>query len=417
MQELLFAENDKSYQKHLEAKKNEPRAEIHSFHRYFGKFIPAIPSFAIETFTAPGDTILDTFCGSGTSIVEAKIHNRNAIGIDINPISCLLTRVKTTYIPEQEILDELPRIITKANNGRNRLDLIEPYCVNIDHWFHPKSKQDLLALKDAILSIQEPGLRDFYIGVFSAFMRNVSNCDPRHVFPGYSKRLRQLDAEGKRVIDVFSSFERAIKKRAKQVSGIPQNKSVIKLYNCSAKELPIASESVKLTVINPPYISSIRYLETMKIEMGWLGMIKSQSDYLELDKKLFGTERFYKKDLERFECCDISKLKQQVSALRKSNPKMAKVVSEYFINMKQSFSEIVRVLRKDGTLVIKISDSKVRTELIPTHEYFITILTELGMTLIDKFKDNFDNNSRSLLIARNSYSDIMLFDWILIFKK
>lgn len=417
MQELLSAENDKSYQERLEAKKTEPRAEVHSFHRYFGKFIPAIPSFAIETFTSPGDTVLDTFCGSGTSIVEAKFHNRNAIGIDINPISCLLTRIKTTYIPEQEILDELPRVVAKINSNRNKSDLVEPYCVNIDHWFCPRVKQDLLVLKDAILGIHEPQLRDFYIGVFSAFMRNVSNCDPRHVFPGYSKRLRQLDAEGKRVINVFSSFERAVKKRAKQVSNIPQNSSVIKLYNCSAKEIPVPDESMKLVVINPPYISSIRYLETMKIEMGWLGMVKSQDEYLELDKKLFGTERFYKKDLERFECCDIPKLKQQVNTLRESYPKMAKVVSEYFINMKQSFSEIVRVLKRDGTLVIKISDSRVRTELILTHEYFIAMLTSLGMTLVDKFQDNFDNNSRSLLTTRNSYSDIMLSDWILIFKK
>lgn len=37
----------------------------------------------IRSFTKPGDTVLDPFCGSGTTLKVANAHGRNAIGIDI----------------------------------------------------------------------------------------------------------------------------------------------------------------------------------------------------------------------------------------------------------------------------------------------------------------------------------------------
>lgn len=401
----------------LEREKEKKRTLVHSFHRYFGKFIPAIPSAAIECYTKPGDTILDTFVGSGTSMVEAKFKNRNAFGIDINPISTLIAKVKTTHLEESDIIVELEKIV--SNFTQKSLDgLEEPYCVNIDHWFWQDVKRDLLKLRACILEVQDQNMKDFFLATFSAFMRSVSNCDPMHVFPGYSKRLRALDAAGKRKINVIKSYQNAVKKRAKEVSKIPKNTAKVKLFNCSACQLPAEISRVKLVVINPPYISSIRYLETLKIEMGWLGLINSQSDYLELDKKTIGTERFYKKDFVKVHTDhQITGLDQQVKNIYSANPKMAKVVSEYFDNMTLVFQEYQRVLEPGGHLVIKISDSKVRTEHIPTHQYFISILENLGFELNEKIRDNFNQNSRSLLTARNSYSGIMNFDWILIFEK
>ncbi|MBR3138353.1 hypothetical protein IKG41_03395 [Candidatus Saccharibacteria bacterium] len=405
------------YKKLLDEEKSNVRNDIHSFHRYFGKFIPAIPAFAIKTFTNEGDTILDTFCGSGTSLVEAKFNNRNAIGFDVNPLAIMASRVKTTPI-DTEVLEKTFKRLLEDIESDGDDDYEDPYCVNIDHWFRPEVKKDLLRIRKHILLIDDQTIRDFYLMVFSAFMRNVSNCDPRHVFPGYSKRLRALDAEGKRQIHVMSSYNNAVKKRIKQIGTIPNNSSTITLYNQSSKVLPKEIGDISLVVINPPYISSIRYLETMKIEMGWLGLINSQKDYIDLDKTLIGTERYYKKDLEQIECSvKIPELQEQISNLKRTNPKMAKVVAEYFNDIQIDFSNYVKVLKSGGHVVIKISDSKVRTEQIPTHEYFIKILEQQGLKFICKFKDDFDPNSRSLLTARNSYSGIMTFDWILIFEK
>ena len=75
--------NEKSiYKQILEKEKENNRADIHSFHRYFGKLIPAIPGAYIKKFTKEGDTIGDLFSGSGTVAVESKLNNRNFIGIE-----------------------------------------------------------------------------------------------------------------------------------------------------------------------------------------------------------------------------------------------------------------------------------------------------------------------------------------------
>ena len=88
--------NDKSkYKKVLDKVKEEKRADIHSFHRYFGKLIPAIPRAYIELFTKKGDTVGDLFSGSGTVAVESKLLERNFVGCEINPLSAFISNVKT----------------------------------------------------------------------------------------------------------------------------------------------------------------------------------------------------------------------------------------------------------------------------------------------------------------------------------
>ena len=46
----------------------------------------------IRLCTDEGDTVLDPFCGSGTTIVAASLMNRTAIGIDVSPEAVELTR-------------------------------------------------------------------------------------------------------------------------------------------------------------------------------------------------------------------------------------------------------------------------------------------------------------------------------------
>ena len=97
----------------------------------------------------------------------------------------------------------------------------KPYIMNRDHWFKEFVQEDLLkiqrnineyfAMTDRIDKSEIDKYRNFYIIVLSAIIKNVSNADTRHVFPGVSKRMRALEAEGKINIDVFASYKRAIK--------------------------------------------------------------------------------------------------------------------------------------------------------------------------------------------------------------
>ena len=61
--------NNSKLSKGLDKEKEIERADIHSFHRYYGKLIPAIPSYFIKEFTKENDIVFDPFSGSGTVAV------------------------------------------------------------------------------------------------------------------------------------------------------------------------------------------------------------------------------------------------------------------------------------------------------------------------------------------------------------
>src|SRR5205823_8637266 len=74
----------------------------HGIHPYPAKFIPQIPNALIQELSSIGDTVADIFCGSGTTLVEALTLKRHALGIDANPLACLISRAKTAVISEEE---------------------------------------------------------------------------------------------------------------------------------------------------------------------------------------------------------------------------------------------------------------------------------------------------------------------------
>lgn len=65
--------------------------------KYRGNWSPYIPRNVILRYSIEGDTVLDQFVGGGTTLVEAKLTKRNALGIDINPTAVELTKNKLNF--------------------------------------------------------------------------------------------------------------------------------------------------------------------------------------------------------------------------------------------------------------------------------------------------------------------------------
>lgn len=65
--------------------------------KYRGNWSPYVPRNIILRYSSEKDLILDPFVGGGTTLVEAKLLNRNCIGIDINPIAIEWSKTKCNF--------------------------------------------------------------------------------------------------------------------------------------------------------------------------------------------------------------------------------------------------------------------------------------------------------------------------------
>ncbi|MDQ3705126.1 MAG: site-specific DNA-methyltransferase [Chloroflexota bacterium] len=88
--------------------KSPSQGLTHTFYRYPARFSPKFVRAAIQELSAPGAVVLDPFMGSGTTLVEALVLGRHAIGSDISPLARFITRAKTTVLTVEECnqLDE-----------------------------------------------------------------------------------------------------------------------------------------------------------------------------------------------------------------------------------------------------------------------------------------------------------------------
>jgi len=84
-------------------KESETTKHVHRLHPYKGKFIPQLveyfldahtDKFKTEAFFRKGDIVLDPFCGSGTTLIQANELGINAVGIDVSAFNALISNVK-----------------------------------------------------------------------------------------------------------------------------------------------------------------------------------------------------------------------------------------------------------------------------------------------------------------------------------
>lgn len=79
------------------------QGHTHVLYKYPARFSPVFARSAIETFSAPGDIVLDPFVGGGTTMVEARLCGRHAVGSDISSLAIFLTRTKAIALSDSDL--------------------------------------------------------------------------------------------------------------------------------------------------------------------------------------------------------------------------------------------------------------------------------------------------------------------------
>lgn len=101
----------------------------HDFYNYPARFSPEFAKAAINSFTNPGDLILDPFMGGATTLVEARLAGRRCIGSDVNELSKFIAKTKTQLLLKKDLVD----ICLWALEIKNKLNLRQP-AIRATEW-------------------------------------------------------------------------------------------------------------------------------------------------------------------------------------------------------------------------------------------------------------------------------------------
>ena len=128
---------------------------VHGLHPYLGKFPPQLAEALIRRHCPDGGLVLDPFCGSGTTLVEAIGLGRDAVGCDISGFNALLAREKTREHDAAQIGAGLEGTLARAELLVAGDDAPAGVPAYLAEWYGEEARRELLAYRRAI----EPGTR------------------------------------------------------------------------------------------------------------------------------------------------------------------------------------------------------------------------------------------------------------------
>lgn len=396
----------------------------HDFHSFPAKFPPQLPRKFILGLTQPGEVVLDPMMGSGTTIVEAFLTRRRAIGFDIDPLAHLIAQVKITPLDVDIVMGMGRRIIAEATrlvqHERKKLgDALEEKWDNqtrkfVNYWFAPETQYELMALLQQIDKIQEQPYKTFFELIFSACIITKSGgvslaFDLAHTRPhrakiAYSSRgqlifgeeidqqvLRRKKFVTKRLRSALTEFERRFYQNARSLAEIDPSLPSPYLDCGDARNLLLDEASVDLIITSPPYASNaIDYMRAHKFSLVWLN---HKIDELNLTRSNCiggdGTSTVEFVSLPDFTANVVSRL----AALDRQK---GKVLHRYYSEMTQVLVEMFRVLKPGKAAILVVGSSVMRGMDIEIQNCLADIGREIGFVVPKTGIRYLDRNRRMM---------------------
>jgi len=346
-------------------------------------------------------TVLDSFAGVGTTLIEAALSGHDVIGFEINPYAALACRTKLTsylinvdelrykvlefkaFFEEKISSDYIPRSVP-PEGFRTRAD-----------FYSPRVLHKVLIVQDFIDTIGVISLQNLFKLVFAATMVSYSNYS-------YEPSLGRRVSSGKAEISDFPVLETFLGKLAiivkditwfqTQLAGRELRTSVVNdtFFNYSNYLEP---QSVDLIITSPPYLNNYHYNRNTRPQLYWLGYAEKPQDLKSLENANFGK---YWQTVREQECLGLdftlpgTDIEERLQQLRLLNPEKkiyggngwANYAASYFNDCHKFAQGIRYCLKPRGKALVVIGNSILQGLTIPTDYYFGKIAESVGLELI-----------------------------------
>lgn len=385
----------------------------HGLHKYPAKFFPELPRWLIKRYSKENSLIIDPFAGSGTTNLESLLLNRNSIGIDVDPFSRFLSKVKVTPLDETELINSqkiLLRYIVDYNSSKVIQSDIPSFPYR-DNWFDKEITLELTYIKKLIESLDiSDDTKDFYNVCFSSIIRSVSNADNNCTRTVIRKKLNKKIYPS----EALKSFAEAIlinvPKMIEFSQICPKNVAAIIPKNMDARNINYQDNSFDLALTSPPYANAVDYPRTHQLEIYWLGL--ATGSLTPLKKKHIGTESVNSNEYKDLREIGIKEADTVISKIYNIDQRRAFIVYKYLDDMKMNLTEIHRVLKYNSRYIIVVGNNRIRGEIFENWKYIMSLAENIGFSVENYFASEIIKHF--IKVPRDERIDT---DWVLILKK
>jgi site-specific DNA-methyltransferase (cytosine-N4-specific) len=315
-------------------------------HPYPARFIPEIPAQALDLLDVKGP-VLDPFCGSGTTLVEARRRGLGSVGVDLNPIACLISRVRTQTWRHEDAkvgLEHSRRLREHALAGGEVAALAER-IPRLEHWFDPWASAALAGAMDYLAEIADPLWHDRVAVAVSSTIVRISRqeSDTRYAaIPTAGDQTRAANEIGQAVVRVCDWLS------ANGATSAPQTD----VYCRDARDLSnLGDDSFAASVFSPPYPNAYEYWLYHKYRMYWLGF-----DPVAVRQAELGARPHYCKPNGMTEV-------------------------DFEAQMEDVFGHLARVLQPNAPAVVVVGDSVIGGRSVDNGALIIAAATRQGFSL------------------------------------
>ena len=406
---------------------SEDRA-IHDWYRFILSFPPHLVRDYIDKFGLDErHTILDPFCGTGTTLIEAKLAGIPSIGLEANSFAFFASSVKVDWGINPDDLLKCGREIASSANSLLRsqgiedtqpINLLEknfalrslnPEAAKllITNSISPIPLHKTLILLDYINEHKNDRCyQHLLLALANALVYKISNLQ---FGPEVGVGKLKKDAP---VIALWLSEVKKMADDLRFASEKANSRSEVHLADSRTISKIIEPNSVDAVITSPPYPNEKDYSRTTRLESVILGFINNKTELRQLKKRLIrsNTRGVYKEDnddqwvTENSEIQHISDLiEQRRIELGKDSgfeKLYGRVTQLYFGGMARHLADLRTILRPGAQLAYVVGDqaSYLRV-MIRTGEILSEIAQELGyeLTRIDLFRTRFATASQEQL--------------------